>query len=178
MSDQDILPILDERFGRRYARQRLQIEKEHEAQVFGQGINFFHFENLRLSHVLIRAGLLLTGLYRRGVRNAAEVAVRHNWIDSPDLPGAFEGFTIAQLSDLHVEMSEAAMKRVCELTREAQYDICVLTGDYRGETWGDTTLAGVARVRACLKAPIYGVLGNHDTIRMVPGLEAMGIKML
>jgi uncharacterized protein len=24
----------------------------------------------------------------------------------------------------------------------------------------------------------YGVLGNHDTIFMVPGLEAMGIRML
>ena len=77
-------------------------------------------------------------------------------------------------------MSETAMMRVVELTREARYDICVLTGDYRGETCGpyDTTLAGLAHVRAGLKAPIYGVLGNHDTIFMVPGLEAMGIKML
>jgi predicted MPP superfamily phosphohydrolase len=96
------------------------------------------------------------------------------------VPKAFDGFTIAQISDLHVEMSEAAMKRVVELTREARYDLCVLTGDYRGKTCGpyDTTLAGVARVRAGLRAPIYGVLGNHDTICMVPGLEAMGIKML
>ena len=29
-----------------------------------------------------------------------------------------------------------------------------------------------------LKGPVYGVLGNHDTIRMVPGLEEMGIRML
>src|SRR5262245_60449046 len=180
MSNQDILPILEERFGRRYARHRLQMEKDHEAQVFGQGINFFHFENLRLSQIVIRAVLMLTGLYHRGLRNAAEVHLRHNWIHSPELPEAFDGFTIAQLSDLHVEMSEAAMERVVELTREASYDICVLTGDYRGKTCGpyDTTLAGVARVRAGLRAPIYGVLGNHDTICMVPGLEAMGIKML
>lgn len=26
--------------------------------------------------------------------------------------------------------------------------------------------------------PIYGVLGNHDTIQMVPAMEAMGIKIL
>jgi predicted MPP superfamily phosphohydrolase len=180
MFNQDILPILERRFGRPYARQRLQIEKDHEAQVFGQGINFFHFENLPLSHIVIRAGLMLTGLYHRGLRNAAEFHLRHNWIQSPDLPEAFDGFTIMQLSDLHVEMSEAAMKRVIDLTREARYDLCVLTGDYRGKTCGpyDTTLAGVARVRAGLRAPIYGVLGNHDTICMVPGLEAMGIKML
>ena len=31
-------------------------------------------------------------------------------------------------------------------------------------------------LRAALKGPLYGVLGNHDTIRMVPGLEDMGIK--
>jgi predicted MPP superfamily phosphohydrolase len=29
-----------------------------------------------------------------------------------------------------------------------------------------------------LKQPIYAVLGNHDTIQMVPGLEAMGIRVL
>ena len=34
------------------------------------------------------------------------------------------------------------------------------------------------RARAGLKGPIYGVLGDHDTICMVPGLEAMGIRML
>jgi predicted MPP superfamily phosphohydrolase len=36
----------------------------------------------------------------------------------------------------------------------------------------------MVRVVAGLKGPIYGVLGNHDTICMVPGLEAMGIRML
>ena len=46
MANQDILTILEQRLGRRHARQRLGIEKDHEAQVFGQGINFFHIENL------------------------------------------------------------------------------------------------------------------------------------
>ena len=101
-------------------------------------------------------------------------------LSSPLLPKAFDGFTLLQLSDLHVEMSETAMGRVIDLLEEARYDACVLTGDYRGETCGpyDTTLVGMARVRAALKSPIYGVLGNHDTICMVPGLEAMGIRML
>ena len=161
-------------------QQRLGIEKDHEAQVFGQGINFFHIENLVLSRVLIRAALMTTGLYRRGIRNAAKVDIRHNRIELPNLPKAFDGFTIVQLSDLHVEMSEAAMECVIALLGEARYDLCVLTGDYRGATYGpyDTTLAGMARVRGGVKGPVYGVLGNHDTICMVPGLEAMGIRML
>jgi predicted MPP superfamily phosphohydrolase len=77
-------------------------------------------------------------------------------------------------------MSAAAMQRVCELVGELRYDLCVLTGDYRGKTFGpiEAALDGVGRVRSHLRGPIYGVLGNHDTIRMVPGLEAMGIRML
>ena len=180
MANQDIQTILERRLGRRHARQCLEIEKDHEEQVFGQGIRSFPIENLALSSVLIRAVLMTTGLYWRGIRNAAKVAIRHNRIESPHLPNAFDGFTIVQLSDLHVEMSETAMEPVIELLGEAHYDLCVLTGDYRGGTCGpyDTTLAGMARVRDALKGPIYGVLGDHDTIYIVPGLEAMGIRML
>ena len=179
MANLDILTILEQRLGHQHALDRLRIEKEHESQVFGQGMNFFHFENLPLSHVLICAVLMASGLYQRGIRNAAKVGIRHNRIESPLLPKAFDGFTIVQLSDLHVEMSEAAMERIINLLEGARYDICVLTGDYRGGTCGpyDTTLAAMARIRAGLKGPIYGVLGNHDTICMVPGLEALGIRM-
>jgi uncharacterized protein len=180
MPDADVLALLEKRLGRRYARQRLGIEKDHEAQIFGQGINFFHIENLKLSHALIRAVLMATGMYWRGAGNAAKVQLRHNLIVSPQLPPAFDGYSILQLSDLHVEMSEAAMRQVAALVKDLDYDLCVLTGDYRGDTYGryDTTLAGMAQVRAALNGAVYGVLGNHDTICLVPGLEEMGIKML
>ena len=180
MANDANLSILEKRLGRRYAKQRLGIEKDHEAQIFGQGINFFHIENLKPSHALIRAVLMASGLYWRGVGNAAKVEVRHNRIASPHLPRAFDGYTVLQLSDLHVEMSESAMRRVIALVRELKYDICVLTGDYRGDTYGpyDTTLAGMAKIRAALNGLVYGVLGNHDTICLVSGLEEMGIKML
>jgi len=69
------------------------------------------------------------------------------------------------------------MDRVIELVSDLDDDICVLTGDFRAKTFGpfDAALDGVARVRACLKGPLYGVLGNHDTVRMVPALENMGM---
>src|SRR5205807_2930760 len=81
---------------------------------------------------------------------------------------------------LHVDMNEGAMHRVATLVKETSYDICVLTGDYRGEAFGpfQTTLAGVARIRSAIKGSVYGVLGNHDTIRLLPGLERLGIRML
>ncbi|TIU26887.1 MAG: metallophosphoesterase, partial [Mesorhizobium sp.] len=63
---------------------------------------------------------------------------------------------------------------------DLDYDICVLTGDFRAKTFGpfEAALDGVARVRASLRGPLYGVLGNHDTVRMVPALEDMGVRML
>ena len=81
---------------------------------------------------------------------------------------------------MHVDMNEVAMRHLAELVSDLRYDACVLTGDFRGKTFGpfEATLDGVSRVRAHLKQPVYGVLGNHDTILMVPGLEAMGIRML
>lgn len=172
--------LLEARLGRRYTRQRLGIEKDHEAQVFGQGINFFHIENFTPSHALIRAMLMASGLYWRGVHNAGKVELKHNRIVSPHLPRAFDGYTILQLSDLHVEMSEAAMVRAAKLLKGVTYDLCVLTGDYRAKTYGpyDATLAGVAKLRCALNGTIYGVLGNHDTICMVPALEEMGVRML
>ena len=177
---EDPLADLEQRLGRLHARQRLGIETDHEAQVFGQGLTFFHPENSTATQAIIRTVLQLTGLYWRARRNTARVAVRQNDIVSRHLPARFDGFTILHLSDLHVELNEAAMLRVSELVADLNYDLCVLTGDYRFKTYGPfaAALDGVEQVRRHLKGPVYGVLGNHDTIQMVPALEAMGIRML
>ena len=176
----DILARLETRLGRVHARQRLGIERADERRVFGGGLNFFHLENWYSVHSVIRNSLRLTGLYGRGRRNAERVELRHNIVMLPGLPARFDGFTLLHISDMHVELNPGAMRRVTELADGLGYDACVLTGDYRAATFGpfEATLEGMARVRARLKGPVYGVLGNHDTIRMVPGLEAMGIRML
>lgn len=180
MTETTITNKLERRLGRLHARQRLGIETDHEARVFGQGINFFHIENWYSIHAVIRTALKLTGLYRRGRANAAKIQIKHTNFRMKRLPKIFEGFTLLHISDLHVDMSENAMWRLTELLPTIDYDVCVLTGDYRGATFGpiDATLDGMARVCAHIKSPIYGVLGNHDSIRMLPGLEDMGIRML
>jgi uncharacterized protein len=161
-------------------QQRLGIEKDHEAQVFGQGLNFFHIENMRASHVLISAVLKAACIYAIGQRNAARVELRHHEVGSALIPSSFSRFTILHLSDLHADISQEALTRVIEIVAGLDYDLCVLTGDYRGETFGpfDCALEAVSRLRPSLKGPVYAVLGNHDTILMVPGLERMGIRML
>ena len=175
-----ILNKLERRLGPLHAKQRLGIETDHEAQIFGQGINFFHIENWYSIHSVIRTTLKLLGLYRRGRKNAEQIQVRHNHVGSKILPNQFDGFTLLHISDLHADISEGAMRRLNEILPALTYDVCVLTGDYRGATFGpfDAALEGLARALAHLKGPVYGVLGNHDTIRMVPELEEMGIRIL
>ena len=178
--DEDIFRKLEERLGSLHARQRLRIEMEHEAQIFGQDLFSFRIGNWYPVHSVIRNALKLTGLYWRARRNTERILVKRNDVMFKELPLLFDGFTILHLSDMHVDMNEGAMRRLIELVDGMQYDLCVLTGDYRGKTFGPfaATLEGVTRVRAHLKEPVYGVLGDHDTIQMVPGLEAMGIRML
>jgi uncharacterized protein len=176
----DVRATLERRLGRVHAGQRLGIEREHEAQIFGQGLNFFHIENFPPSHTLMRAVLMATGLYWRGLRNAKQVRIAHNVIKSPRLPSSFHGYTLLQMSDLHVDMNIEVLERITSLVHSLHYDACVITGDFRGKTYGpfEATLKGMERVREALTDPVYAVLGNHDTIAMVPGLEAMGIRML
>jgi uncharacterized protein len=177
---ENLLRQLDQRLGPLHARQRLKIELDHEAQVFGQGLTFFHLENWLSAPAVIRTALKLTGLYWRARRNAERIVIKRNELKFARLPTAFDGFTILHLSDLHADMNVVAMQRMIELVSGMQYDLCVLTGDYRGKTFGpfEPTLEILAKVRTRLKQPIYGVLGNHDTIRMVPAMEAMDIRML
>jgi uncharacterized protein len=178
--DKDILRELEKRLGPLHAKQRLGIETDHEAQVFGQGLTFFHLENVSLAPAIIITALKLAGLYGRARRNAEQVVVKRNELRFASLPESFNGYTILHISDMHVDMSEAAMRRLIGLLDGMEYDLCVLTGDYRGKTFGpfDAALKGVAKVTTHLKQPIFGVLGNHDTIQMVPAMEAMGISML
>src|SRR5271157_2397 len=80
------------------------------------------------------------------------------------LPRTFDGFRIAQLSDLHIGpfMSEAEIRRVVGITNQLKADLIVLTGDY--VTWDESTQGAVVNVLAGLKAPrgVFGCLGNHE----------------
>jgi uncharacterized protein len=104
--------------------------------------------------VMIEAILRATGTYWWGRANARKVQLRHNEGTLPRLPKAFDGFTILHLSDLHADMSACALKRVAELVLGLEQDICVMTGDYRGRTYGDykPCLEGVAHLREVLHA--------------------------
>ena len=178
--DEVTLELLKRRVGKMHLRQRLGIERDYERRVFGQGRNFFHIENWYALRSIIRNSMRLVLLHGRARRNARQIEIRHNHITLQRLPAAFEGFTLLQISDLHLDMADDFPRVLIEVIRQVDYDLCVLTGDFRAETYGpyDAALERLQQVRTHLQGEVYGVLGNHDTICMVPAIESMGIRML
>ncbi len=172
--------LLKQRIGQCHLDLRLGIERDDEARVFGQGRNFFHIENWYSIHSLIRNSLRLMFLQRRGKRNARCIQLRHNTVSLAKLPKAFDGYRILHVSDPHLDMADDIPHVLIEAIRPIEYDLCVLTGDFRAKTYGpfDAVVDAMTRVCAHLEGPVYGILGNHDTIQMVPGFEALGIRML
>ena len=90
--------------------------------------------------------------------------VRREVLSFPDLPDAFDGFTITQLSDIHSGSFDNAdkIKYGIDLINEQQSDLLVFTGDLVNNR-ADEMLPWVDTFKA-LKAPFgkFSILGNHD----------------
>ena len=90
--------------------------------------------------------------------------ISHRRIKIPRLPRAFEGFSIAQLSDFHIGpfMTAEEIRRYVGIANGIKPDLAVLTGDF--VTWDGSTQYAVVDVLAGVKAPfgVYGSLGNHE----------------
>jgi predicted MPP superfamily phosphohydrolase len=95
-----------------------------------------------------------------------DVEVTHRRIALARLPLAFEGFRIAQLSDIHIStfMPADEIRRCVAMANELKTDLVVLTGDYL--SWDPAAQGDVVQVLAGLRAPygVFGCLGNHESI--------------
>ena len=81
-----------------------------------------------------------------------------------DLPKAFEGFRITQLTDIHHSriLGINEVRRVIGLAQQTKPDMFVLTGDY--STSYRRYIEPCAEALSLLNAPegVWAVLGNHD----------------
>jgi hypothetical protein len=133
---------------------------------------------------LAGVGLALRGigLWRRGIMNALDIELVEIELALTGLPAAFDGYRVLHLTDLHLDAHAALPRRAAALVERAPADLCVLTGDYRYHVTGpiDAAVAGLARVVRNISARdgTYAVLGNHDTIALVPALEYLGVRVL
>lgn len=178
--DRDTLDYLHRRLGEAYTAERLAREKRHHSEVLHWHSKIFHLENWSAAHRFIRWSLTLSGLLRRGQANARRLQLRRNRLALPCLPANFEGFRILHLSDLHLDMDRETTHNLIAAVREVDYDVCVMTGDYRANTCGDSepAMALMAQLHAHLKSSVYAVLGNHDSIVSVAKMEGLGIRLL
>ncbi len=180
LPDELIRRKLQDRVGKYHLDLRLGIENDHHTRVFGQGRNFFHPENWYSIHGLMRFALRATLLRDKSMRNARDIRVERNTVTIDALPGPFDGFTLLQISDLHLDMAPDLPHALIGAVRELEYDICVLTGDYRARTYGpcEGALHGLEQLRTHLSGSVYAILGNHDSIRMLPAIEEMDMRVL
>lgn len=176
----DLQERLAKRVNRLHLKLRLGIEEEGEQPVFGQGRNLFHIENWLSLHAILKTALRLSGLNKRGQKNCHNLRVTHNDVHSAHLPKAFDGYRILHLSDLHIDLDSDFASTLSETVENLEYDLCVLTGDYRFLTSGstDASMAGMAQLRQSLRGDAYAVLGNHDSICTVAELEDAGYHLL
>lgn len=93
--------------------------------------------------------------------------VRRETVHFPDLPDAFDGFTITQLSDIHVgsfdpDADREEIRRGIEIANELGSDLMVFTGDLVNNTASemDPWMNEFSRLKG--KFGQFSILGNHD----------------
>lgn len=127
--------------------------------------------------------LKYTGFREQGKRNCLDYRLERNDVYLKNLPAIFNGYTILHLSDLHADALIDEGVGIMRIVESVPCDIAVLTGDFAFDD--------ICRdYKPCLKAlnpiiasisaqdGIFGVLGNHDLIEMLPELGGMGVQML
>ncbi len=106
-----------------------------------------------------------TGFTSYGVAGALDLpGLRHVTLELGDLPSAWDGLRIAQISDVHAGpfMPAERMQRVARMVDSLNADLVVFTGDQMDRRPSDARLfvRGFRGISASLG--VYGILGNHD----------------
>lgn len=182
LHEQEALSKLIDRIGATHAGKRLEMQAHYSALLLSGHHIHVHMEEFPAIAWLLKTSLKATGLWARAVRNSTNYRLVEHEIPLPHLPKAFDGFRILHLSDLHIEGMIDKGQTLQAILPTLQYDLCVLTGDFRFRTYGsyDKTLRLMEKLVNTIRAPfgVTGILGNHDWLEMVPGLEHAGIRML
>lgn len=117
---------------------------------------------LKLSAASITAAGLGCLAYGFEVRDHVEVS--RVPVKITNLPAAFDGLTIAQLSDLHHGPYTGLdyIRRCVEIVNGLNPDVIALTGDFTfaGKRYVDPCAEALTGLKA--RVGVYAVLGNHD----------------
>ena len=117
-------------------------------------------------------------------RTARDYQINRLSLTYDNLPSGLDGFTIAQVSDIHsgIYMTEGDMREIFEIVNSLEANAITITGDFVDSS--DSQIEPLFKAVQMLKAEygIFGCLGNHDhfaTARKVSSaVEQRGIIML
>ena len=180
--DQSSFAELEKRISRDHLAKRLERQVNHSALQFTGSSFKFHWENFEPTFVALRVILKALGLFKRGMQNAVDYRVEKKDVFLKNLPPCFSGFTILQISDIHIDGISDHGQRLREIIQTLHFNLCAITGDFRFMTFYDyeNAMADMETLAGSLQCEhgVVSILGNHDFIEMVPFLEAMGIQVL
>ena len=121
---------------------------------------------LALGLAAVPFGALLWGM----LRGATSYRVKRLTLKFPNLPPAFDGFKVLQISDLHTGSfaSTEPLRRAVALINAQQADLILMTGDLVNNiaTEVEPHIPALAEIKS--KLPIFSSLGNHDYGDYVP----------
>ncbi|HQU08808.1 MAG TPA: metallophosphoesterase [Opitutales bacterium] len=119
-------------------------------------------------------------VYAFGRQQALRIQIVKRDVPIKNLSQALDGLRILQVSDLHLDRDSRITAALIKKLDGLDYDLVVLTGDYRSRTLNSEIVAiqRMSNLVPHFKAPVFGILGNHDNLAMIPPLEAMGIQLL
>lgn len=171
---------LAQRLGQPAWERRIERENSRLARFAHRGQGLFRWTKLLPTETLVRWGLRLAGLERQTRRNCLTPQVREEHWHIPRLPRAFENFRLLQLTDLHLDIDPDLARVIAEGVRHTSHDAAVVTGDFRDKPSQEAyhCLALLPCILDELAPWRVAVLGNHDSIEMVPHLESMGLPVL
>ncbi|MBR4990681.1 MAG: metallophosphoesterase [Oscillospiraceae bacterium] len=134
----------------------------------------------RKKFLLSTAGVILTGWLLWG--NSALETTEYS-VSSCRMPEGFEGFRIAQISDLHNASLGNGNEKLLAALKEAKPDIIVLTGDLIDCRKLKMDVAVRFAEQAAKIAPCYYVPGNHEARieelpKLLKGLTEAGVTVL
>ncbi|PJE01554.1 MAG: metallophosphoesterase [Leptospira sp.] len=175
------LDRLLKRFPKDYLEKRLSLQVDHSAYRLGsKKFLSIYIENIEWIFVVLKWLLKLSGLYSLGQRNTIHYRITQNHLKFDNLPKSFEGYRILHLSDIHIDGILDKGKNLYSILDDLEYDLCVITGDYRYHTHGeyDLVIEGMKELRSHLNKDTFCILGNHDFIEFVEPFEEFGFKCL
>jgi len=170
-------------YGRRRLTPRVRLRELVACEIASHPLHrFLNFEDAIYYHLFMKNVFRALGIYQRGVQNALDIGVNHLTLFFETLPQAFDGYRILFITDLHLDGLDGLTERVQWLIEPLETDLCILGGDFRMEMSGPSRKAMelMAQVRDAIHAKdgVYGILGNHDCLEMIPVLEAQGTTIL